>query len=793
MNIRKSLRIIFRNKTYSLLNIAGLAIGITSAALIFLWVESKVNFNKAIPNSRNIYIAGLHYFSASGECYTSFEATNPLAKTLTDEFPEVKSCARYNDETLVFVPEHTTDAFEEKGAYADSTLFHIIDLKFINGDVASVFEPSHAIVISRSMARKIYGNDDPIGKGLLNEGNTYQVSGVFEDLPHNTSFEFEWLIPFRIQEREMEKMFHIDEWGTSWLRLYVELEPSVDLNRINEKLNVLPSQKAGPQEENLHIFLYPFTRLLLYGQFENGIETGSGYIKTVSLFFLIGVLILIIACINFMNLSTARSRKRALEVGIRKTFGTKRKYLIRQFLAESGLITAIALLLSVGLIRLCLPLFNKLIETELTFSLFNPLIIIGLLAIGVFCTFLAGSYPALYLSSFNPLKTLKMQKDTHGGSATWIRQGLVVFQFTMAFILICTTFIIYLQIQLAQKRDIGMDREHLVSFQVTGELCNSYAAIRNELKNTGLVESSGLSSGSLLKSTLHTNPWFWNGKDPDDDTSISISFVSEGMIDAAGIQLIDGTDITPAGKDSQRGTGVVINETLARRMGAEGRVGGKIGQSPEHKIEIVGIMKNFLYDNLYALEPEAAMFIYGPQRANLLFVRLKPDANQCEAISRIQKILRTFTPYHAFEPVFMTERFDRLFGDERLIEKLSALFAALAIFISCLGLLGLSAFSAEQRTREIGVRKVLGATLTDILVLLGKAYLWLLLLSFAIGIPLSLCIAGHYLKDYDYRIVLGWDIFAGVAVLITLIALLTVSFQSLKAAIANPVKSIKTE
>lgn len=793
MNLRKSIRIIFRSKTYSLLNIAGLAIGITSAALIFLWVESKVNFNKAIPNARHLYVAGLHHFSNSGECYTGFESANPLAKTLDDEFPEVKSCVRYYDQKLIFIPEHTTQSFEENGAYVDSTLFTMIGMKFLRGDAASVFEPSRAIVLSRSMAQKIYGNDDPIGKGLLYEGNTYQVTGVFEDLPLNTSFQVEWLIPFRILEKEMEKLFYIHEWGTSWMKLYVELEPGVDLNRLNEKLKGLPRQKAGPEVEGLHIFLYPFTKILLYGQFENGIETEGGYIKTVSLFFLIGVLILIIACINFMNLSTARSRKRALEVGVRKTFGTKRKYLIRQFLAESGLITAIALVLSVGLIWLCLPLFNELIGDQLSFNLLNPVIAIGLVAIGLFCMLLAGSYPALYLSSFTPLTTLKMQKTSKRGNAAWIRQGLVIFQFTMAFMLICTTFIIYLQIQLVQKRDIGINKEMLLYFEVSQELCKSYAAVQNELDNAGWVESCGFANGSLLQANLKTNPWFWNGKDPEDDTSISLFFTSEGLIDAAGIQLIDGTDFNPSGKDGHGRGYVIINETLAKRMGAEGRVGGKIGQRPDNKMEIIGIMKNFVFNDLYAIEPEPAMFIYNPQRINTLFVRLKPDTDRYEAIGRIQQILRTFTPYHAFEPTFMTDRFDRLFEDERLVSKLSALFASLAIFISCLGLLGLSAFSAEQRTREIGVRKVLGATLTDILFLLGKAYFWLLVISFAIGIPVSLYIAGHYLKDYEYRIALSWDIFAGVAVFITLIALLTVGFQSLKAALANPVKSIKTE
>ena len=793
MNIRRSIRIIFRSKTYSFLNIIGLAIGITSAALIFLWVESKVNFNKAISNSPNIYVSAFNYFSASNECDTYFESNNSLKKALDDEFPEVKSSARYNNETLVFIPENTTSSFEEKGAYADSTLFNMIGMEFLYGDASYVFEPQYSIILSRSMARKIYGKDNPIGKGLINEGTIYQVTGVFEDMPDNTSFQFQWVIPFRVSEQAQRKYFDIDGWGYSWLQTYVELQPNVDLYRLNEKLKGLAYQKEGEDYNSLQIFLYPLNRKLLYGQFENGVETGGGYIKTVYLFFLIGILILVIACINFMNLSTARSQKRALEVGVRKTFGTKRKYLIWQFLMESGIIITIALLLSIGLIWLSLPFFNEFIEAQLTFNLFNPVILTGLVTIGLFCTFLAGGYPALYLSSFNPLITLKMQKVSKTGGAAWIRQGLVIFQFTMAFILISITFVIYLQIQLAQKRNLGIEKENLIHFPVTEELCNSSSAVQNELKNTGMVENCGFSSSPLLKSYLGTNPWYWNGKDPNDDTSVFFNFVSDGLIDAAGIKLIDGTDIDPAKRNETGSRGVLINETLAKRMGKEGRIGGKLGQSPDNKWEIVGIMKDFVFEDLYALHPGSVLFCYGPKRTEYLFVRLKPDVDTFEAIGRIQKVLRSFTPYHAFEPTLMTDRFEQMFGDERLIEKLSALFAVLAIFISCLGLFGLSAFSAEQRTKEIGVRKVLGAKITDILFLLGKAYMVLLLIAFIIGIPVSFYASSYYLKDYAYRIELGWDIFAGVALLITLIALLTVSFQSLKAAIANPVKSIKTE
>ncbi|MDR2919898.1 MAG: ABC transporter permease [Tannerella sp.] len=796
MNIKKSLRIIFRNKTYSLLNIAGLTIGITAAALIFLWVESKVNFNKAIPNSRNIYIAGQHNRDLSNTYNTTFITSNPLSKTLEDEFPEVKRNTRYNTENLFFIPENTTNSFEEAGAYADSSIFEMISMKFISGNKSSAFDPAYPIVISRSMAQKIYGSEDPVGKGLINEGQLYEITGVFNDLPDNTTFEFEWLIPFRIQAQQIASIFisrDAHEWGTSWLELYVELEPHININQINEKLKTLPLQKAGPEYEKKQIFLYPLNRILLYKEFENGIETGGGYNKTVRLFFLIGVLILVIACINFMNLSTARSQKRALEIGVRKTFGTKRKYLIRQFIMESGLITTIALIISIGLIWLTLPLFNSMINARLSFDFTNPYVVIGLIVIGLFCTFMAGSYPALYLSSFNPVTTIKMQKVVKRGSAAWIRQGLVVFQFIMAFILICTTYVIYLQIQLAQNRDIGIEKENLVLFPATNELRESYSAVLNELESTGLVESSGFTFDQLLYMGGKSNPWFWNGKDPNDDATIVFNYISEGLIAAAGIKLIEGTDIGPAKKDGERSKGVLINETLAKRMGEEGRIGGNLWQLPDRKWEIVGIMKDFIYNDPYTINAGSVIFYNRPERAYDLFVRLKSDVNTYEAIARIRSVLQTFSPYHAFEPTLMTDRFEQLFENESLIEKLSALFAALAIFISCLGLLGLSAFSAEQRTKEIGVRKVLGAKTTDILVLLGKSYVILLLVSFIIGIPISAYIAHLYLKDYAYRIVLTWDIFAGVALLITLIALLTVSSLSIKAAITNPAKSIKTE
>jgi len=777
---------------YSILNIAGLAIGITAASLIFLWVESKVNFNEAIPDSRNIHVATHHQISKSNQYTTSFSSCNPLAKALEDDFPEVIRNSRYFRDQLVFTPENTTHAFEETGVFADSTLLTMIGMQLLSGDISSVFYPEYPIIISESMARKLYGTEDPVGKGLLNEGRLYEVTGVFRDLPVHITFEFEWLVPFRVMKDDISAYYQVDNWGTNWMYIYAEVEPHADMEQLNQKLKNIAREKGGESYEAIEIFLYPLNRMLLYGKFKDGQESG-GYYKTVHLFFLIGILVLVIACINFMNLSTARSQKRAMEVGLRKTFGTKRKYLVRQFLMESGIITSIALVLSIGLVYLFLPIFNRLIGAQLSFDFTNPLIPAGLLIIGAFCTLLAGSYPAFHLSAFNPVTTLKMQRFSKGGKAVWIRQGLVVFQFVMAFILICTTFVIYCQIQLAQNRDLGLEKENIVTFTTTKELTASYTAVQNELKNTGVVESSGFSFEPILKLGGQTNPWHWNGKDPNDDDPLVYNYITPGLIHAAGIKLIDGTDLKELRNDSQTSNGVLINETLARRMGEEGRVGGRLGQNPERDKEIIGIMKDFVFNDPYMDIPPSVIFMNSPDQATYLFVRLKPDANLFEAIGRVQSVLKTFTPFQEFEPTLLTERFDKMFAEDKRTEKLSALFAALAIFISCLGLLGLSAFSAEQRTKEIGVRKVLGAKLSDILLLLGKSYMALLLISFVIGTPVSLYIAHLYLKDYAYRIVLTWDLFAGGALLVAAIALLTVSFLSIRAAIANPVKSIKTE
>ena len=790
MNIKRTLRIIFRNKTYGVLNLLGLAVGITSAALIFLWVEHMTSFNKAIPNAKNIYGVRQNQFYGD-DVYTFPVSPGPFAETMDREFPTIKRTTRVSYTVFTFLAEGTRNSFRENGWFADSTLFAMANVQFVRGDSETAFNGGFPILISEQMAQKIYGNDDPMGKRLLVEDRSYVVNGVFKAMPKNTNFQFEWLIPFKVLVQDyVDKGWDVTGWRNNWHNSYVEVEPTANVDEINDKLRVLISEKVPGDKTEL--FIYPILKSRLYGEFKDGKDTGSGYIRTVRLFASIGLIILLIACINFMNLSTARSQSRALEVGVRKTFGTKRKSIIRQFLNESGLITFLALLISIGLVYACLPMFNQLVSLELFIDWGNPLIIGGLFSIWAFCTLLAGSYPAFFLSSFSPISTLKKQKSGgKSGSVVWIRQGLVVFQFAIAFVLICATLAVFKQIQFGQKRDIGLNKENLVVYQVPPEMRKSYSAIQNELKNTGLVESVGLSSQLMINVSSNGGGYQWKGKDPEANPLISVVHASNGLIDAAGMRFVEGSDFQSNHKD---GGYIIINETLAEMMKEEGHVGGRIWNgSPDDAAEVVGVVKDVLFNNMYREKAEPMFIYFAPKDAGNLFVRVKPENNTSETLMTIQAVLQKFSPDESFSAVYMEEYFDNLFKGRKLEGKLAGLFAALAIFISCLGLFGLSAFSAEQRTREIGIRKVLGASAFSIVTLLGKSYLKLILIAFIIGIPLAVYITSDYLSDFAYRITLGWTFFALVALLVIVIALCTVSFQSLKAAIANPVKSIKTE
>jgi ABC-type antimicrobial peptide transport system permease subunit len=752
------------------------------ATLIFLWANYHLRYNREFPNAENIYEIGCHQYYGD-EIHTFFVASGPLSKTLDETFPEIKRNARMVSCNLNFKREDTEQFYSGYGSYIDSTIFTMLRMEFVRGNPATAFPSKTSLVISEKMAQRCFNDDDPIGKIMKMDETNFEVTGVYKNLNKNTSFTYEWMAPFQFYEN----IWSSDQWNTYWLNMYVEIVPNADVNAINQKLKPLVAEKTDGKSDS-ELFIYPVTQRHLYS-FREGIEV-SDYIKTVRLFLGIGALILLIACINFMNLATARSQKRTLEVGVRKAFGAKRFTLLNQFLGESGMVTAVALLIAVGLVLLCLPYFNGLLSMSLVFDFTDWNNWAGLLGIGVICSLLAGSYPAFYLSSFSPMTIFQKLKIKTAGSVVFIRKGLVVFQFAVSFVLICITLVIFLQIRHAGNREIGFDKENVVTYLISANIKQSYVAVQNELMASGIVENAGMCCHSLFEIWSNGGGWNWQGKSPEANPLISVTYCTPGLIETAKLTLEDGRDFTIG--DAEKNL-IIINRTLANIMGEEGRIGGRIrqGEGEENTLEIIGIVNNFVFNNVFQTTPEPLMLYYHPEGINYLYVRLKSNANTAESLEQIDRTLQKFSPNQQFNAVFMDDSFKRIFYGRFTEQKFSFLFAALAVFISCLGLFGLSSFSAEQRRKEIGIRKTLGATVGNLVGLLIRNFFVLIGISFIIAIPIAWYVTHRWLADFQYRIEESWLLFAVVGVLVIVIAALTVGVQSLRAAMANPVKVIQ--
>ena len=791
MNIKQSFRIIFRNKTYSILNIAGLAIGIAASALILLWVEYQMNPNRSVPKREHLYnVVQNQYYG--DDVRTFFTCSSGLFDAMNENLAGVKRTTRYSSSVLTFRNNENNSSFGEWGVYADSSLFSMIDLPFIAGNPQMAFEPAYPVVISQKMAQKIFGNNHPLGKTLYVSDQLYEVTAVFNDREENGTFRFEWLIPFRIYENDQiaRGWQQSGGWGNNWFNCFIETEDHTDISAINRRLTSVFRERSGWGERN-EIFIYPVQQQRLYGEFKDGKPTGSGYIRTVQMFFIIGMAILLIACINFMNMNTARSQKRTMEIGVRKVFGAKYLRLIGQFMRESTFVTFISLAIAVVLVLLALSPFNQLISLHLAVDVANPYHSLGLLGVGLLCALFSGIYPAFYMSSFSPIHTLKKLK-TKTGNAGMIRKGLVVFQFTVSFVLICVTTIIYLQIHHVQNRPLGLETKNLVLFQAPDEIRRNFAAVQDALINTGVVAHSGLSNQRMIDIGSNGGGFNWQGKAPDVNPLISFVSVSPGLMEAAGIRFSEGRDFSWQYNGEKQE--VIINRSFADIMGEEGRAGNLIERG-DFKAQITGIVEDFVFNNY--TQGKAGPVLIFPQTEHtgwlFVFVRLKENVRPGEAIATAQKTLQQFIPDALFEPSYMDEIFDNGFQGQRFAGKLAGLFAALAVFLSCMGLFGLSAFAAEQRTKEIGIRKVLGASIWDVVYMLGRSFMQLLLIALIIGVPAAWYAGRMYLQSYEYRMSLSMYIFAGAALLVFLIAMLTVSAQSLKVAMANPVKAIKSE
>jgi len=639
------------------------------------------------------------------------------------------------------------------------------------------------------MSRKFFGESNPIGKSLRMDSEQYTVTGVVRDLPPNVSVYFEWLAPvenFLVNDKWLEA------WGNFGITTFVELTPGTNINTVNQQMTALlrPKDKEYTHADCL---LWSMNDWHLYDDYTDGKQSG-GQIRYVKLFSLIAWIILLIACINFMNLATARAGQRAKEVGVRKTLGAMRRSLIGQFIGESLILSFLSVLLAVALVYVFLPGFNTLVDKELRFTPLEPVHLVALLVIGVFCGLIAGSYPAFYLSSFQPVAVLKGLRIRMNAGAGFIRKGLVTTQFSVSVILIVCTVIIYQQVQHVKNRDLGYNKQNLLYLYTQGKMVDRFPAIKAELLASGAVENAATSFSPPLQmwSGTNTSELLWKGSDPTNKIQINWEPVSPEYVATMGLRVTEGRDFYPdARADSAT---CLINESMAKIMGKAGHVGTILTQG-DTRFEVVGVVKDFVFGNMY--QPATPLLLYCDPPAlkyhHSLDIRLKRGADLSAALAKIQAVIQANNPGYPFEYNFTDEEFGKLFKTEAQIGKLAGLFAVLAIFISCLGLFGLAAYTAERRTKEIGIRKVLGASAAGLAGLLSREFLQLVVLSCVIAFPLAGWAMNRWLADYEYRTAIHWWVFGLAGMTALLIALLTVSFQAVKAARANPVKTLRTE
>jgi putative ABC transport system permease protein len=790
---KTTFRNLWKNKTYSFLNIFGLAIGIACAGLIFLWVEDEVNSDNFNIKKDRLYFARVNAPMDAG-VFTHWSTPGVMAPVIQAEIPGIANTCRTseNETSLLFgIGDHVVYA---TGKYAEPSLFSMFTLPFVQGSAKNAFSQLYSLVITEKTAKKFFGNEKNIVGRTVRVDNkqNYVITGVLKDIPQNSSLQFEWVAPFQIWYQQSPWAY---VWENNCLSTYVELKPEARVADINKQLYNFVQKKAPTS--NGHVFLFGMNNWHLYGEFDNGKPTGGGFINYIRLFTIIAWIILLIACINFMNLATARSEKRAREVGVRKVLGAGKKILVLQFIGEALVMAMLAAITAVVLMTFILSAFNTLVQKELSLGLNNPVHVSALITITIVCGLIAGSYPSFYLSAFNPVFVLKgIRLKT--GSAAFIRKGLVVLQFTVSIILIIATAIIFQQIEHVRSRNLGFNKDRLMELSLQGEMAKHAEVIRQDLFQTGYVENVALADHETIYSGNNSDGIIWQGKTPG-KILISWRSVSPEFFSTSGMKILEGrnfesTDTINYDNPSVRGN-VIITESLAKLMGKGSAIGKILFDQNDTMLHVtvIGVVNDYVYGNMYGKPDPVIFFSTAPRFENIMYLRLKPKTNLERAMTKIEAVMKKNNPAYPFEYRFVDDQLNGMFSDEMLVSKLSSVFSALAIIISSLGLFGLAAYTAERRTKEIGIRKVLGASVTRISGLLSKDFIKLVLIASLIAFPIAWWIMHDWLKNYEYRIEISWWIFLEAGLLAVLIAIFTVSFQAIKAAIANPVKNLRTE
>ncbi|HYC84915.1 MAG TPA: ABC transporter permease, partial [Chryseosolibacter sp.] len=738
-------RNILRNKLFSFVNIIGLAFGISSALLIFLWVNDELLVNQFHPNVGRIYSVMENQKYTDGKLYTFSSTPGPMAPFIKEKYPEIERASRYTWEVSNLFA-YDDKAFFEPGRYADADFLHMFSFSFKAGNRESALVEKSSIVISESMAKKYFGDQDPLGKMLtMNKTTPFTVTGVFYDIGKNSSMRFEYLLPFEFFFDQNKSW--LGEWDNNNIRTFIMFSEGVNAEHFASKLK--HEVKAHDPETNVELFIHPFKDAYLYGNFENGIQSG-GRIDYVRIFFIVAIFVLVIACINFANLATAQATKRAKEVGLRKVIGAVPRQLFKQFMGESFLTVCISAVISLLIVLLLIPVFNEITGKQMGLNLLDTRIVIMFASIILFTAFVAGSYPAIFVADFKPVQVLKGQLRA-GSKAAVFRKVLVVFQFFLSIVLIISTAVVYRQMQFMQNRDIGFDRDNVFYLWMEGDVNKNFNTFRNRLASLPGIESVTASGQLPIEIGNSTSGLEWEGKDPNERILFSNLNVDFNFIQSMKMEMVEGRPFDPSlVTDSGN---YIVNQKAAEKFGFKNGTAGQDLTMWENKGKIVGVVKDFNFGSLHnPIEP--LVLHIEPKWFSCLLVRAKSGETE-SALRSAETLWKEYATGYPFRYSFLNHDWERFYQSEGQRGKVFNTLAILSIFISCLGLFGLSAFSAERRTKELGIRKVLGASVPGLVQLMNREFATLVIISALIGCPVGYYFMSKWLETYAYHIEIG--------------------------------------
>lgn len=750
--------------------------------LILLWVQDELAYDKFHINYHSIYkIKANRDFN--NQVFTDDNMVLPLAKTLQEKLPQIRK-AVVTTHGGSHVLAYGDAKLKKQGYTVSEQFFELFSWKFIKGNAASALPDAYSIVLTKSTATALFGNTGPINK-IIKVDNEYdaKVTAVVADVPGNSTLQLDFVNAFNYSNDYLKRA--MSNWQNSSWDVYIQPNPGTNMTLLEKNITELKYQHDPDDKKISTYFAFPMNKWRLYSDFKDGKNVG-GMIEYVRLFTIIAMIILLIACVNFMNLSTARSEKRAKEVGVRKTLGSGKKQLVMQFFFESMTLAFIAFILAIGVVLLLLPSFNKLVDKHLFLDLSRPLFWIGALSIIALTGIIAGSYPALYLSSFNPVSVLK-GTFLAGKSAALPRRMLVVAQFSISILLISATIIVYKQIQHVKNRDIGYNPNNLIMTPATPDVNKNFVVIKQELLKTGMINAVTRTLSPITDIWWKSPSPDWDGKPAGTNIIIAGLTTDVDFTKTIGIKMLKGKDFSGLPVDS---SSMLLNKAAVDAMGLKDPIGVQMRYGRTYTV--IGVTDNVVMESPF--KPVDPMMVYfDPRGSNSVSIRVNQSVQPQKALQAIETVFKKFNPSVPFEYQFTDQEFGKKFLREELISKITNIFAGLAIFICCIGLAGLASFTIEKRIREIGIRKVLGATVQQLLMLISTEFLKLVLIAFLIAVPLAWWFMNGWLDKYTYHINISIWMFGVVGLIVLLLTLVVVSLNTLRAAVANPVKSLRTK